>query len=256
MPNSPAALITGASRGLGLALAKGLAQRDWSLVIDGRDSHALARAADELTAVAGAAGATIRAIAGDVTQPDHRQALVDAASALGGIDALVNNAGALGPSPLPSLSAVQLSDLRLVLEANAIAPIGLVQQVLPLLRRSGRPLVLNVTSDAAVVPYEGWGVYGSSKAALELLGSVLAVEEPWLRVLTVDPGDMRTEMHQFAFPGEDISDRPDPAEVVPALVELIEGSLPSGRYRAADIPTAARDRDAETPGVSPAQAVR
>jgi NAD(P)-dependent dehydrogenase (short-subunit alcohol dehydrogenase family) len=217
----PVAILTGASKGLGRALAGSLAERGWTLVIDARDPAALATAAAELP------GAV--AVAGDVADPAHRAALVAAAERLGGIDLLVNNASTLGASPLPRLDAIGLDTLRRTLEVNLIAPLALAQAALPSLRaRGGR--IVNITSDAGVEGYETWGGYGASKAALEQLSNVLAAEEPAVRVYWVDPGDMRTEMHQDAFPGEDISDRPPPAESVPGLLELIEGGRPSGRY--------------------------
>ena len=222
------ALVTGASRGLGLALARALAHRGWSLVLDARGADALAAAADELST-----HTTVAAIAGDVADPAHRAALVSAARDLGGLDALVNNASLLGPSPQPALADYPLDELRRVYEANVIAPLALVQDALPVLRWGGG--VLAVTSDAAVEAYEGWGGYGSSKAALEQLTAVLATEHPELRVYRVDPGDLRTQMHQEAFPGEDISDRPPPEVAVPGLLVLLEGDLPSGRYRAQEL---------------------
>jgi len=224
----PVALITGASRGFGAAVARALAADGWQLVID-------ARGADALTAVAAELSPTeVRAIAGDISSAEHRRALVDAATELGGLDLLVNNASALGPSPLPHLADVPIEALRSVYEDNVVAPLALTQLALPQLRdRHG--IVVNVTSDAAVEAYEGWGAYGSSKAALEQWGNVLAVEEPAVRVYTFDPGDMRTQMHQDAFPGEDISDRPEPHTVVPALRHLVSTLPESGRYRASDL---------------------
>ena len=219
----PTAIVTGASRGLGLALAGALADRSWRLVIDARDGVALERAAAGLRD-----RAEVTAIAGDVADPDHRRALADAAGPA--IDLLVNNASSLGPSPLPPLYAFPLDQLEQVYRVNALAPLALTQLVLPRLVEGAR--VVNVTSDAAVEAYEGWGGYGSAKAALEQLSAVLAVEHPALRVYAVDPGDMNTRMHQDAFPGEDISDRPPPEASVPGLLALIEGDLPSGRYAA------------------------
>jgi NAD(P)-dependent dehydrogenase (short-subunit alcohol dehydrogenase family) len=226
-PAMPVALITGASRGLGRALAQGLADRGWSLVIDGRGEAALAAVAKGL----GSRTAVV-AVPGDVKDPDHRAALVAAASGLGGLDVLVNNAGILGPSPQPELADYPLDVLVDVFAANVVAPLGLIQAALPLLA-GGR--IINVTSDAGVEAYGGWGGYGSAKAALDHLSRVLAVERPELRVWSVDPGDLRTQMHQDAFPGEDISDRPLPESVVPALVALIDSDRPSGRYRVADL---------------------
>jgi NAD(P)-dependent dehydrogenase (short-subunit alcohol dehydrogenase family) len=225
------AVITGGSRGLGRALARQLASRGWSLVIDGLDESRLAAAAADLRAEH---GATVVAIAGDVTDAAHREALVGAAVDLGGVDLLVNNASELGPSPLPPLAELPVDTFARVLDVNVVAPLALVQRALPsLLARHGR--VINVSSDAAVEAYAGWGGYGSSKAALEQLSNVLAAEQPELRVYRVDPGDMRTDMHQAAFPGEDISDRPLPEESVPGLVALVEGELPSGRYEAREV---------------------
>jgi len=223
------AIITGASRGLGLALATDLADRGWALVIDARGSEALAEAESEL-----ASRTTVRAIAGDVTDPAHRHALVRAAIELGGaIDAIVNNASYLGPSPQPPLAHYPLDVVRRVYEVNVFAPLGLVQEALPSLRPGGR--IVNITSDAAVEAYEGWGGYGSSKAALEQLTAVLGAERCDLRVYRVDPGDLRTQMHQEAFPGEDISDRPLPEVAVPGLIHLLEGDEPSGRYRSREL---------------------
>jgi NAD(P)-dependent dehydrogenase (short-subunit alcohol dehydrogenase family) len=182
-------------------------------------------------------GATVRALPGDVTSPAHRDELVAAARDLGGIDLLVNNASTLGPSPLPPLAAYGLDDLESVLQINVVAPLGLIQAARPALREGAT--IVNVTSDAAVEGYEGWGGYGASKAALDQLSKVLGAERPDLHVYAFDPGDMRTQMHQDAFPGEDISDRPEPASVVPALLGLLSASPPSGRYRAADVVTPA-----------------
>jgi NAD(P)-dependent dehydrogenase (short-subunit alcohol dehydrogenase family) len=220
----PTAVITGASRGLGLALARALAERGWGLVVDARGGEALAAVAQELGRITRTA-----AIPGDVADPAHRVALVDAARKFGSLDLLVNNASLLGPSPQPSLRDYPLDVLAAVFAVNVHAPLALVQRALPLLEASaGR--IINVTSDAAVEGYEGWGGYGASKAALEQLSRVLAVEHPALRVYWVDPGDMNTQMHQEAFPGEDISDRPPPEQSVPGLMALITGDLPSGRY--------------------------
>ena len=224
------ALVTGASRGLGRALAAGLAREGFDLIIDARDAVALDAAAGALRA----AGATVTAVSGDVTDPAHRAALLAAAQAAGRLDLLVNNAGTLGASPLPALADYPPDELRAAFEANVIAPIALTQLVLPLLRASGGA-VLNITSDAAVEAYTGWGGYGAAKAALEQASNVLAAEEPTLRVWWADPGDLRTDMHQLAFPGEDISDRPEPSSVVPAFLRLVTQRLPSGRYRAAHL---------------------
>jgi NAD(P)-dependent dehydrogenase (short-subunit alcohol dehydrogenase family) len=227
----PVAMVTGASRGLGRALAGELARRGWSLVVDARSAGDLQAAVGELRA----AGGAVEAVPGDVADAGHRQALVAAARRLGGLDLLVNNASTLGATPLPRLLEYPLDELRQVLEVNVLAPLALVAEAEPLLRESARPVVLDVTSDASVEHYETWGGYGAAKAALDHLGGTLAAEEPWLRILTVDPGDMRTRMHQEAFPGEDISDRPLPEAAVPALLALVEGDQPSGRYRASEL---------------------
>jgi NAD(P)-dependent dehydrogenase (short-subunit alcohol dehydrogenase family) len=219
----PTAIVTGASRGLGRALSQALAGRGWNLVVDARGADALA--------ATWAHEPRVTVIAGDVTDPAHRRTLVEAAG--GPIDALVNNASVLGPSPQPSLSDYPLEELRRVYEVNVVAPLALVQLALPRLARGAR--ILNVTSDAGVEPYEGWGGYGSSKAALDQVSAILAVEHPGLRVYAVDPGDMRTQLHQEAFPGEEISDRPLPEASVPGLLALLEGELPSGRYRTAEL---------------------
>ncbi len=225
-PNTPTALVTGASKGFGHAVAQQLSARGWRLVLDARNADDLGRAAAELPGVV--------AVAGDVTDPAHREALAAAVDVLGGLDLLVNNASDLGPSPLPPLRAYSLDAARAVYETNVIAPLALIQLFLPSLVPVGGTIV-NISSDAAVEAYEGWGGYGSSKAALDHLSAVLAAEEPALRVYTLDPGDMRTEMHQRAFPGEDISDRPEPGAAVPALLRLIDERPASGRYRAADL---------------------
>ncbi|MFP3901249.1 MAG: SDR family oxidoreductase [Acidimicrobiia bacterium] len=221
------AIITGGSRGLGRALAEDLVQDGWQVVIDGRDGEALGRAASEM-------GAGAHAVVGDVADGAHRAELVASARALGGLELLVNNASLLGASPLPRLRDHPLDTLEGVYRVNVVAPLGLVQLTLPLLVGSGGAVV-NVTSDAAVEAYEGWGGYGSSKAALEQLSRILAAEEPEVRVWWFDPGDMRTRMHAEAFPGEDISDRPEPAAVVPALRRLLAERPPSGRIRGADL---------------------
>ena len=222
----PIAIITGASRGLGLALARSLAEQGWMLVIDARGRRELEQAADELSAMT-----EVAALPGDITAPEHREALLVAAGKT--IDVLVNNASLLGPSPPPRLDEYPVDRLASVYAVNVLAPLALTQLVLPRMPQDGR--IINVTSDAAVEAYDGWGGYGSSKAALEQLSAVLAAEQPSLRVYAVDPGDMRTRMQQEAFPGEDISDRPWPQESVPGLLALIEGQLPSGRYRAREV---------------------
>jgi NAD(P)-dependent dehydrogenase (short-subunit alcohol dehydrogenase family) len=218
---SPVALVTGASRGLGLALTASLVARGWHVVVDARDGERLAQA------VHGLPGVT--AVPGDVVDDAHRLVLAQAIADLGGLDLLVSNASVLGPSPLPGLAAHPLPDLLEVFEVNALAPIALFQLVLPSLRaRSGR--VVHVSSDAAVEPYAGWGGYGAAKAALDHATAVLAVEHPELRLYAFDPGDMDTELHQLAEPGVDLRDLPKPAHVVPALLRLVDGDLPSGRY--------------------------
>jgi NAD(P)-dependent dehydrogenase (short-subunit alcohol dehydrogenase family) len=220
----PTGIVTGASRGLGLALARSLAADGWRLAID-------ARGADDLrAAVAGLGDADVIAVPGDVTDPAHRQTLVDAAGDR--IDLLVNNASLLGPSPQPGLDAYPLDELERVYRVNVVAPLVVAQLVLP--RMPDGAAIVNVTSDAGLEAYPGWGGYGSSKAALEQLSAILAAEHPGLRVYAVDPGDMRTQMQQEAFPGEDISDRPPPEDSVPGLRALIDGTLASGRYRASE----------------------
>jgi NAD(P)-dependent dehydrogenase (short-subunit alcohol dehydrogenase family) len=230
----PVAIVTGSSKGLGNALARGLAAQGWSLVLDARDRGALERAEGQVRALL-TGGADVHAVAGDVTDPGHRRTLVATAEALGGLDLLVNNASTLGQSPLPRAADVSAETLRRILEVNTVAPLLLIQDALPLLRRSPDPRIVNVTSDASVEHYETWGGYGLSKAALDHLSATVAVEEPELRLWAVDPGDMRTDMHHDAFPGEDISDRPDPDTVVPVLLSLIDGHEPSGRIKAAEL---------------------
>jgi len=221
------AIVTGASQGLGRALAEELARDGWDLVVDARHQEALEVAATALQNH----GGSVVAIAGDVADPAHREALVTAATGLGGVDLLVNNASTLGPTPMPALADYPLDELEAVYRTNVLAPLALVQRALPALL-AAHGAVVNVTSDAAVEGYEGWGGYGSSKAALEQVSNVLAAEQPGLRVYRFDPGDMRTQMHQDAFPGEDISDRPEPESVVPALRRLLAEAPPSGRYQA------------------------
>ena len=219
----PTAIITGASRGLGLALARALDERGWRLVVDARGAAALEAATSELTNAV--------ALPGDVADPKHRSALV----ALAGpqIDLLVNNASVLGPSPQPELADYPLDTFEQVYRVNAIAPLALTQLALPHIPDGG--VIINVTSDAGIEAYDGWGGYGSSKAAFEQWAAGLGVERPNLRIYAVDPGDMRTQMQQEAFPDEDISDRALPEESVPAFLALLDGDLHSGRYRAHDL---------------------
>jgi NAD(P)-dependent dehydrogenase (short-subunit alcohol dehydrogenase family) len=224
----PVALITGASAGLGLALAQGLAERGWALVVDARGAEALKDAADTL-----AVHTDVVPLAGDVTDPDHRADLVDAITELGRIDLLVNNASYLGQSPLQPFVTTDLEELRRVYEVDVLAPIALTQGLLAALTASSGAVV-NISSDAAVEAYETWGGYGSAKAALDHASRILGAEHPALAVYAVDPGDLRTAMHQAAFPDEDISDRPEPATVVPAFLNLLDRRPPSGRYRAAE----------------------
>ena len=221
----PVAVVTGASQGLGLALAEALAREGYALVVDARRSDRLAAAVERLARLTEVVG-----IAGDVTDPAHRDALTAGAARLGVVRVLVNNASTLGASPLPSLHDIGVDVLHRIFDVNVVAPIALVQTFDAQLVDGAT--VVNVTSDAAVEAYAGWGGYGASKAALELASRVLAEERPDLRVLVVDPGDMRTEMHQDAFPGEDISGRPEPEAAVPGLLALITGTQPSGRYQA------------------------
>jgi NAD(P)-dependent dehydrogenase (short-subunit alcohol dehydrogenase family) len=226
----PIALITGASRGLGRAAAHTLARRGWSLIVD-------ARRADDL-AVAMHGLADVVTVPGDVTDPAHRADLAAAVGRAGGLDVLVNNASRLGPSPQPLLRDYPLDELARVYDTNVVAPLALIQLLAaPLAAAAGT--IVNVSSDAAVEAYPGWGGYGSAKAALDQLTAVLAAEEPSLRCYAFDPGDMRTDMHQQAFPGEDISDRPEPETVIPALLRLLDERPPSGRYRASDLAVSA-----------------
>jgi NAD(P)-dependent dehydrogenase (short-subunit alcohol dehydrogenase family) len=235
MNTDRSAIVTGASRGLGRAIARALARDGWSLVLDARGPTALHAIYEELSPLT-----TVAAVAGDIADADHRAALIAAVRNLpgragpagrgGSLDLIVNNASILGPSPQPTLSAYPLETLEEVYRVNVIGPLGLIQNALPLMGAAG--VIINITSDAAVEGYEGWGGYGSSKAALEQISNVLGTENSHLRVYWVDPGDMNTQMHQEAFPGEDISDRPPPEDSVPGILRLVGGDLPSGRYRA------------------------
>lgn len=233
MPNSNShskstALITGASRGLGLALARGLAERGWQLIIDARGADALRAAETELSRMT-----RVIAISGDITDISHRRALAEAAQSLGGLDAVVNNAGILGPSPQPHLLDYPLDALETVFRTNVIAPLAVLQALRAALKPHAK--LIAITSDAGVTPYAGWGGYGSGKAALEQLSAVLAAENPQWRVYWVDPGDLRTQMYQEAFPGEDISDRPLPEVSVPGIMALLKGDYASGRYKAQQV---------------------
>ena len=225
----PVAVVTGASRGLGLALVRELVRRGWRLIVDARDEAALRRAVGDL----GAAG-QVTAIPGDVADPGHRQEIVEAADRAGSVSLLVNNASLLGPSPQPALDRYPLAELERVFRVNTFAPLALIQALLPSLT-AARGTIVNVTSDAAVEAYEGWGGYGSSKAALEQLTAILGAERTDLHVYSFDPGDMRTVMHQEAYPGQDISDRPEPESVVPSLLRLIEELPPSRRYTSSEL---------------------
>ncbi|HEY7430655.1 MAG TPA: SDR family NAD(P)-dependent oxidoreductase [Streptosporangiaceae bacterium] len=246
-PPGRVAVLTGASRGLGRALARGLAADGYRLVVDARDATALR------AAMAGLPAGAVTILPGDITDPAHRAALRQAATDLGGPDLLINNAGTLGASPLPAMADYPPAALREAFEVNVIAPVALTQLLLPALRVHGGA-VLAVTSDAAVEAYAGWGGYGAAKAALEQACAVLAAEEATVRVWRVDPGDLRTDMHQQAFPGEDISDRPLPETVVPAFRRLLTERLPSGRYRAADLLPATSASPAASPGTPAAPA--
>ena len=222
----PLALITGGSRGLGRALAEGLAAQGWKLIVDARDGRALQTAARAI-------GPSVLAVPGDVADQAHRRDLAAAVARAGKLDLLVNNAGTLGAAPLPGLDRYPLGVLEQVFTTNVLAPLALIQQLLP--HMAPGAAIVNITSDAAVEAYDGWGGYGASKAALDQISAVLGAEQPGLRVYAFDPGDMRTAMQQEAYPGEDISDRPEPETVVPGLLRLLRDSPPSGRYRAADL---------------------
>ncbi|WP_030679472.1 SDR family NAD(P)-dependent oxidoreductase [Streptomyces cellulosae] len=223
----PVGIITGASKGLGRALAEALAARGWDLVLDARGAQALAAAAEAVSAH----GTRVTTLPGDVTDAGHRSELVAAAWKLGGVDLLVNNASALGAEPLVRLEGLPLEGLRRALEVNVVAALGLVQEALPLLRASEAGAVIAVSSDAAAEAYETWGGYGASKAALDHLSAVLGEEEPGLRVWAVDPGDMATDLYAAAVP-DDKDPRPEPGSVVPAFLRLLDERPASGRYGA------------------------
>jgi NAD(P)-dependent dehydrogenase (short-subunit alcohol dehydrogenase family) len=244
---APVGLVTGASRGLGLALARALVDDGWRLVIDARDPARLEVAAEELSARAGPAGGEVLALPGDVADPGHRADLAVAVQAWGRLDLLAANASTLGPTPLRAVPALSPDDWRHILEVNLVAPADLVRLTWSLLTRTGGRLV-TVSSDAAVEAYPTWGGYGAAKAALDHLTAVLGAESPEVRVYAVDPGDMATELHRAAVPDADLTSLPDPASVVPALLRLVHGDLPSGRYRAADLLAAGADVGA---GVAP-----
>ena len=229
------ALITGASRGLGQALARELSARGWSLILDARGADALDQTVSSLR------GGPVVAVVGDVSSPDHRAELAAAIAQAGRLDLLVNNASHLGPSPQPQLADYPLDELARVYEVDVLAPVALTQLALPWLAASAGVLI-NVTSDAAVQAYEGWGGYGSAKAALDQVTAVLAAEQPGIACYAFDPGDMRTQMHQQAFPGEDISDRPEPETVVPALLQLLDDRPPSGRFSSTELCATAHAR--------------
>lgn len=231
----PVAIITGASKGLGRALAEALAGRGWDLVLDARTVEVL----EETVAGLRAYGTRVTAVPGDVTDAGHRAELVAAARRLGGVDLLVSNASALGAEPLVRLDALPLEGLRRALEVNVVAALALVQEALPLLRVSGAGAVVTVSSDAAAEAYETWGGYGASKAALDHLAAVLGVEEPGLRVWAVDPGDMATDLYAAAVPDDD-EPRPAPARVVPAFLRLLDERPASGRYAAPSLPAGRR----------------
>ncbi|MGW1282028.1 SDR family NAD(P)-dependent oxidoreductase [Streptomyces tsukubensis] len=223
----PVAVVTGGSKGLGRALALGLAARGWDLVLGARTAAVLARAAREAEAY----GTRVVAVPGDVTDAGHRAELVAAAGRMGGLDLLVSNASVLGAEPLVRLDVHPLAGLRQALEVNVVAALGLVQESLPLLRASAAGTVIAISSEAAAEAYETWGGYGAAKAALDQLAAVLAVEEPGLRVWAVDPGDMDTDLHTAAVPAEG-EHRPTPESVVPAFLRLLDERPVSGRYGA------------------------
>jgi NAD(P)-dependent dehydrogenase (short-subunit alcohol dehydrogenase family) len=225
----PLALITGASRGLGRALARELAGRGWDLVLDARGASGLWSATEEMVGAP-----SIAVVPGDVGDPDHREELAAAVRGRGRLDLLVNNASVLGPSPQPGLDRYPLEELERVYRTNTFAPLAIVQLLLADLKASSGTVV-DISSDAAVEAYPNWGGYGSSKAALDHLTAIFGAEQPTIRFYAFDPGDMRTELQQEAFPGDDISDRPEPETVIPALMHLITDRPASGRYRSSDL---------------------
>lgn len=232
MTDKRIALITGASRGLGALLADFLAAQGYDLVLTARGANVLESVVTGLRKY----GGTVLALPGDVADAAHRKTLVVTAQSLGGLDLLINNASDLGTTPLPTLTEYALDDLRRVFDVNVFAPLALIQEALPLLKER-KGLVINLSSDAAVGGYPGWGGYGASKAALDLMSLTLANElrDQGVSVVAVDPGDMRTEMHQAAFPGEDISDRPLPEVTLPFWAWLLgqeRSAVSGGRYLA------------------------
>jgi NAD(P)-dependent dehydrogenase (short-subunit alcohol dehydrogenase family) len=246
----PTALITGASAGLGRAMAGRLARNGWNLIVDARRPDRLVSLSDELSPFC-----RLRALAGDVSDAEHRRRLADAVAELGPLELLVNNASTLGPpdavpGPLLPLADLAPEELTEILSVNLVAPLALIQLALPALTAASGTIV-NISSDAAVAHYPGWGGYGCAKAALDHLSATLAVENPQLRWYSFDPGDMRTEMHQAAFPGEDISDRPAPESVVPALLRLIEARPSSGRFTSTDPELRAGDEAPSVPNPFP-----
>jgi NAD(P)-dependent dehydrogenase (short-subunit alcohol dehydrogenase family) len=237
MNTTSVALVTGASRGLGLEVARAYGRRGLRLILTARGADELERAASELRNLT-----EVVALAGDVADPAHVQRLVgEGERAFGHIDVLVNNASELGPSPMPALADFPLDQLRTVFDVNVVAPLGLIQAVLPgmLARHAG--LIVNVTSDAGVEAYPTWGGYGASKAALEHLSRVLAaeIEASGVRAYVVDPGDMNTAMHRAAEPGVDLGHLPGPDIVAPAFVQLLDETAPFGRFEAQRLVSAA-----------------
>ncbi len=222
------AIVTGSSRGLGLAVTRSLVASGWHVVVDARDGDRLRAELADLPS------GSVTVVPGDVADASHRAALADAAVTRGDVALLVNNASVLAGSPQPRLAALDAEAFARVLAVNTIAPADMVRRCVQQLTRS-RGAVINISSDAAVEPYDGWAAYGASKAALDLVSAVLAVEHPELGVYALDPGDMATDLHQQAFPDEDVSDRPSPRTVVPALLHLVTVRPPSGRYRATEL---------------------